>query len=143
MLRMMIESTDELTRIDGVPVRRCKGVTEAGIECEVFVHRIAANKRQDLAEFDRELQEQLPPGRHVPLSAILKARPSVKITIEEIDELTSIVGVPVCHWKGVTESGDKCSVFVFRVSSAKGANVEDECRFLLPNSRYVPLIELL
>ncbi len=70
-MRMTIEATDQLTTMDGVPVRLWEGTTEAGTPCKVFVHRIAVHKSQDAAQFDKELKEQLPPGRSVPLSAIL------------------------------------------------------------------------
>ena len=70
-MQIQIEATDQLTHFDGVPVRVWKGVTAGGVECLVFVHRIAVHKDQDPTEFDRELQEQLPPGRAFPLSAIL------------------------------------------------------------------------
>jgi len=67
----MLESTDIVTNIDGVPVRKWIGTTENGIECIVFVHRIAVLESKDSAEFEAELKEQLPPGRRVPLSMIL------------------------------------------------------------------------
>jgi hypothetical protein len=70
-MRIMIESTDALTTIDGVPVRLWEGTTEDGIPCKVFVHRIAVHNEQDASTFDVRLQEQLPPGRHIPLSMIL------------------------------------------------------------------------
>lgn len=70
-MQVQIESTDKLTTIDGVPVRVWNGVTAEGTPCLVFVHRIAVHKDHDSSQFERELQEQLPPGRHIPLSAII------------------------------------------------------------------------
>lgn len=70
-MTITIESTDQLTQIDRVPVRVWHGRTEAGVPCFVFVHRIAVHNDQDQAQFDRELAEQLPPGRHVSLREIL------------------------------------------------------------------------
>lgn len=70
-MKITIESTDQITTLDGVPCRVWKGATEAGVECVVFVHRLAVHKDQDAAQFERELAEQLPPGRHVPLSLVL------------------------------------------------------------------------
>jgi hypothetical protein len=61
-MKITIESTDALTTIDRVPVRVWEGVTEDGIPCKVFVHRIAVADEQDASAFDRELREQLPPG---------------------------------------------------------------------------------
>lgn len=70
-MKITIESTDSITRIDGVPVRLWEGRTEAGTLCRVFVHRIALHESQDADQFDAELTEQLPPGRYIPLSMIL------------------------------------------------------------------------
>lgn len=70
-MKIMIEATDQITNIEGVPVRHWRGTTEAGVECDVFVHRIAAHKDADTSAFDRELQAQLPPARTIPLSMIL------------------------------------------------------------------------
>ena len=57
--------------MDSVPVRLWEGVTEDGTRCKVFIHRIAVGNDEDAAQFDRELKEQLPPGRVVPLRQIL------------------------------------------------------------------------
>jgi hypothetical protein len=70
-MKIAIESTDVITRIDGVPVRLWEGVTEDGIPCKVFVHRIAVRDDQDSARFEKELAEQLPPGRVVDLRHVL------------------------------------------------------------------------
>lgn len=70
-MKMTVEATDQTTTIDGVPVRLWKGVTESGTKCEVFIHRIAVHKDEDATQFDKELKEQLPPSRHVPLWMIL------------------------------------------------------------------------
>lgn len=67
-MQIQIEATDELTHFDGVPVRVWKGTTASGVECKVFVHRIAVARSADTSQFEKELQEQLPPGRHIPLS---------------------------------------------------------------------------
>jgi len=70
-MRMQIEATDQITHLDGVPCRVWKGTTEGGVECLVFVHRVAVREDADSAEFDRELQSQLPPGRVVDLRHVL------------------------------------------------------------------------
>lgn len=71
MMRILIESTDELTEIDGVPVRYWQGTTEDGVPCKVFVHLIAVHKDADAREFLAKLKEQLPPGRFIDLRMIL------------------------------------------------------------------------
>lgn len=66
-MKITIESTDSITHLDGVPVRVWNGITEQGVPCKVFVHRLAVHQDEDLAAFERELQEQLPPGRVIDL----------------------------------------------------------------------------
>lgn len=70
-MKIEIEATDKLTTIAGVPVRLWEGITENGVKCKVFVHRIAVHNDEDPGEFERELVEQIPPGRHVDLRQIL------------------------------------------------------------------------
>jgi hypothetical protein len=70
-MKIQIESTDQLTHIDGVPVRLWTGHTERGVPCKVFVHRVAVRDDVDSVQFDLELAEQLPPGRVVDLRHIL------------------------------------------------------------------------
>lgn len=70
-LKITIEATDQLTSMDGVPVRVWNGVTEHGARCLVFVHRLAVPPREDSRQLDNELDEQLPPGRKVALNSIL------------------------------------------------------------------------
>ena len=69
---LRIVSTDEITEIDGMRMRIWLGVTPGGIQCTLFVHRIAVHDSQDSAEFDRELRVQLPPAEFfVPLQEVL------------------------------------------------------------------------
>lgn len=70
-MKIEIKATDKITHIDGVPVRLWEGKTEAGINCYVFVHRIAVHKNENAEEFDKSLKEQLPPGQVIPLRNIL------------------------------------------------------------------------
>jgi hypothetical protein len=70
-MKITITSTDQITRIDGVPVRLWEGVTERGVACKVFVHRVAVRSTHDSAQFEAELKEMQQPGRVVPLSQIL------------------------------------------------------------------------
>jgi hypothetical protein len=60
-VELRIKSTDLVTTIDGVPVRLWECTTRASVPVKVFIHRIAVHKSQDSIEFDRELDEQLPP----------------------------------------------------------------------------------
>jgi hypothetical protein len=70
-MKLFIEATDQLTTIDGVPVRVWRGETEDGVPCLAFVHRIVVRDDEDYTRFERELVEKLPPGRHVPLRLVL------------------------------------------------------------------------
>lgn len=70
-MEIIIKSTEKLTHFDGVPVRLWEGTTADGVPCMVFVHRIAVANENDTERFERELKEQLPPGKSFPLSAIL------------------------------------------------------------------------
>jgi hypothetical protein len=70
-MQMTIESTEMVTHLDGVKCRVWKGVTPEGVDCHVFVHRIAVQAEADASSLESELQEQLPPGRVVPLAHVL------------------------------------------------------------------------
>lgn len=64
-MKITIESTDNILEIDGVAVRLWNGRTEGGIECHVFIHRLAVAVESDSTEFDRALAETTPPARMV------------------------------------------------------------------------------
>jgi hypothetical protein len=70
-MKITMQPTEKLTEIDGVPVRLWMGKTESGIECHVFVHRIAVHKTVACGEFERELLEQAGPGIAISLRHIL------------------------------------------------------------------------
>lgn len=70
-MKITIEATEKLTHMMGVAVRLWEGVTESGVKCKVFVHRIAVHNDDDSSQFDRELKEQMPPGRVVELRHVL------------------------------------------------------------------------
>lgn len=60
-MKLTIESTDEITTIDGVPVRRWRGRTESGRPVDVFVHRVATADPWAQAELDAVLAERSRP----------------------------------------------------------------------------------
>jgi hypothetical protein len=70
-MKITIESTLEVTTIDGVQVRKWKGTTEDGVPCFVFVHRIGVALEQDQSDFERELKVRSGPGRVIPLGYLL------------------------------------------------------------------------
>jgi hypothetical protein len=60
-VKITIESTNRIVEVDGVPTRAWSGRTESGISVVCFVQRIAVDRFEDCAEFDRELTEPEPP----------------------------------------------------------------------------------
>jgi hypothetical protein len=70
-MKLTIEATEKLTTMDGVQVRLWMGRTEDGVECCVFVHRMAVHKSLDASALERVLVEQMPPGVSIPLRHIL------------------------------------------------------------------------
>lgn len=70
-MKINIETTSQITLVGGVQCRAWDGVTEGGIRCKVFVHRVVIHKDQDASEFEKELLEQPASGSVVPLSDVL------------------------------------------------------------------------
>jgi hypothetical protein len=70
-LQLTITPTDQLTEMSGAAMRVWDGRTADGVRCVVFVHRLAVPDGEETAAFERALQEQLPPGRVVPLRQIV------------------------------------------------------------------------
>jgi hypothetical protein len=70
-MQITIEATEMVTQFENVPCRLWKGTTAEGVDCLVFVHRIAVHKDSDSSAFDRELEEHLPPAVFAPLNKIL------------------------------------------------------------------------
>jgi len=64
-VKITVESTEKLTRIDGALARVWKGRTERGVECTVFIARIGVERGADSNEFARELEETHPPAEDV------------------------------------------------------------------------------
>lgn len=56
-MKITIENTDILTFIEGAVVRVWNGVTEGGIECDVYVKVIRVRADADNEAFERELME--------------------------------------------------------------------------------------
>jgi len=71
-MKIQIPATENVTKIEGVPVRLWEGITEVGTKCKVFVHRIAVHNSDDSSQFEKELQEQMPPSIVIPLRMILE-----------------------------------------------------------------------
>lgn len=66
-MKITILSTKNVTNLDGVSCRVWEGITESGITCKVFVHRLAVALEENQTDFEKELSEQLEPSRTVDL----------------------------------------------------------------------------
>lgn len=74
-MKITIESTTKITKLNGVSARIWEGKTKTGIKVHCFITRIAIDKNETRAtEFESELQEQKAPSKEVeiyPLNMIL------------------------------------------------------------------------
>jgi hypothetical protein len=60
-MKVILESTDKIVHLNGVPARVWQGRTDDGVECHAFITRIAVDKDADVTQFERELQSHEPP----------------------------------------------------------------------------------
>ena len=56
-MRIILESTTEVTEVDGLPCRIWEGHTESGIACHAWLTRIAVHEDEDRSQFEAELAE--------------------------------------------------------------------------------------
>ena len=73
-MTIIIHNTTKIVHINGVPARVWEGESATGIPLHCFITRIAVAKKEDNAEFERELQEQSPPSAEmevIPLRMII------------------------------------------------------------------------
>ena len=74
-MKITIEPTPKLADFDGVQCRLWNGVSDAGVEVYVFVHRIAVpvdpENQEKQAPFERELKAMPEPTVAIPLRHIL------------------------------------------------------------------------
>lgn len=73
-MKLTIESTTKLVLADGVEARVWQGETASGVPVSLLVVRIAVEKGQPSADFERELQEHAAPRPEVaawPLRMVL------------------------------------------------------------------------
>lgn len=64
-MKITIESTKKIVRVDGVEARIWEGRTESGIPVRCYVTRIATPASADNSEFVRELEEHRAPSPEV------------------------------------------------------------------------------
>lgn len=77
-MKVELRSTSKVVQlvIDGrsVPARIWEGKTEGGVACHAYITRIAVDRQDDVAEFERDLREHAPPSpavESIPLRMIL------------------------------------------------------------------------
>lgn len=56
-MKLILEATPDMTRVEGAPARIWKGATESGIEVTAYICLIQVRKVDDTSQFERELQE--------------------------------------------------------------------------------------
>jgi hypothetical protein len=60
-MKITLESTDKIVRLNGVESRVWQGQTESGVPCHAFITLIAVDKTEDHTQFERELTEHTAP----------------------------------------------------------------------------------
>ena len=60
-MKLTIESTSQLTHINGTLTRVWKGKTESGVPCFVFVVNVGVDQGADSRQFESELLQTIPP----------------------------------------------------------------------------------
>jgi hypothetical protein len=73
-MKLIIESTTKIVKLNGVDCRVWEGTTGRGIPVHCFIPRVAVAMDQDAAQFEKELVEQRAPSVEVeaiPLRMIL------------------------------------------------------------------------
>jgi hypothetical protein len=58
-MKIVITPTQEISHMDGIPVRVWKGETESGVACRIYVHRVAVQEPEQCAEFEGALNEEV------------------------------------------------------------------------------------
>ena len=84
-MRLIIESTGIITRIDGVPVRLWEGRTESGRRAEVFVHRVATSDARVQAELEAATSEVAAPARSGPVEQTLSVEDLEQLVREQVE----------------------------------------------------------
>lgn len=70
-MQILIRPTEQMTTVEGAPVRVWHGVTGRGVECIIFVRLLAVHNAADSDEFDRELREVEAPAELLPFKETL------------------------------------------------------------------------
>ena len=60
-MKIIIESTEKIVVLNGVPARVWDGKTDSGIPVHCFVTRISPQTNENIEQFEAELKKQKPP----------------------------------------------------------------------------------
>lgn len=72
-MKVTLESTPAMVKVDGIEGRIWKGMTERGIACEALIARLAVDHTLDTSEFQEALTE-VPAARRTAEDAVLESR---------------------------------------------------------------------
>lgn len=60
-MKITAENTNKIVTLNGVPARIWEARTDNGIECILFVVRVAVKDDKDIVEFEQELKKEKAP----------------------------------------------------------------------------------
>ena len=67
-MKVIIENTEKIVELNGVPARIWEGETDTGIKVHCFITRITlANENEDSSQFEKELSKCKPPSAEIEL----------------------------------------------------------------------------
>ena len=74
-MKLILQNTDKIVEVNGIPCRVWEGKTESGIECHAMIALVGVHRDLDSSQFEAELQEKRPLSaelnRAIPMRMIL------------------------------------------------------------------------
>lgn len=64
-MKITIESTTKIVKLDGIDCRVWEGQTERGVAIHAYIPRVAVRNDSDASQFEEELKEQRAPSAEV------------------------------------------------------------------------------
>lgn len=64
-MKITLESTTKIVKLNGVPARIWEGRTESGIKVHAMITRVGVDMGEDTSEFELELQEHRAPSPEI------------------------------------------------------------------------------
>ncbi len=59
-MKITIESTDQMVKVNGAPARIWEGKTELGVPVFCMITKIGVHNKEDTSQFETELKECIP-----------------------------------------------------------------------------------